>query len=240
MSKPNGNVKIRLFTSPRDVRLSETPLGTRITVRDCLIEATPGEPALPIRYVRVALPEGTEAVRAKARILQTVNLTDRFTLVRPMPASRIKQDADGFEFSEEYAVPLNHKAYERTYRTKRQKVGRLVATEGEGIAPIAVVAVNFIQIGGAGVLELHSEIELTVSYQEMKGFVEAEAGTRNYRVRTAIGQAINAQSIDRRRFLPKGLPPSRESAGIVPETSTPEDMPLSDTRRTHQRGIEGC
>jgi len=111
MSEQKGNVKVRLFTSPRDVRLSETPLGMRITANDCLIEASPGEPALPIRYVRVALPEGTEAVRAKARVLQTVSLTDRFTLIRPMLASRIERDVESFEFSEEHAVPVNHEAY---------------------------------------------------------------------------------------------------------------------------------
>ncbi|SPD73280.1 hypothetical protein PITCH_A1770017 [uncultured Desulfobacterium sp.] len=239
MNKQESTVTVNLFISASEIHMRHTPFGMRITCLDSFFEAAPGEPALPVRHVRVALPEGTHAIGVKARVQRTHNLTDRFTFVRPMFASRIQETSDGYRFSQQYAVPPVREAYEGIYRSTRGQIARLIATEGNGIAPTAIVAVNFINIGEEGNVVLYSEIELTLSYRPMALVKKSDAGRWTYRTRTSVDNAINPQDIEMKDFRFLGSPTVSEDMHAVPHTLRDVDyLIITDNTEWNARTIQ--
>jgi len=218
MPKSVTTTSVRVFVSRKDIRMVDTPLGMRITCRDSLYDASPGEPALPRRYIRVALPDGHTAKGVSVKVLRTVELTDRFTLVRPMPVSTITTTPDGRSITQERTPAPNQASYRAVYGASHETVARLVATEGSGVAPAAVVAVSVVGVSKEGFLELFSDIEITVSYTAIDGFRAAEGGMRNYRIKKAIADAVNPEDVDCTSF---GYKKSAPALSGSPAAETP-------------------
>lgn len=254
MTELKNTLQVQIFVSRNEIGIKNTSSGAVISCKDSLLEASPGQPALPRRLVRVALPEGMEASKVSTKINKTIDLTDRFTHIRPMPYAIITELPDGSSISENRAATPNAESYKAAYGANAENLVRLVATEGYGSAPVAVVSVPVISMSKEGILELYAEMELTITYRKIKAKQNDISSLRTYRQMDVYDSVVNPnqvlikQSAHRRKSDTKPVTSNNNTPGtIIPDYSCddPPKIPtdvdyliITDNHKWHDLKIE--
>ncbi|MCP3954959.1 MAG: hypothetical protein GY697_22465 [Desulfobacterales bacterium] len=228
MQFPENTSQVHSFISRNEIWMDETPAGLRIRCREGIYEAAPGAPALPRRLLRIALPEGCQAVSVTAKIRRTIDMTDRFTMVRPMPQSIVTTSPDGRSVSESRLGAPDEKAYGKVYGADAAEMFRLVATEGHGVVPVALVSVPVVGMTREGIVELYADVEVTVSYEELKQPSGPDKPLRVYRQYDVLENVVNPDQVDIQWFeARKSSGASAGSTEFTPDPMIP-DVHFSD------------
>lgn len=86
--------ELTLVVRSGDYEMVETAHGTRITMAECGTRTVPGEPALPVRRLLVALPPGARAISVEGQALSTSGLPGQYNIA-PMPPIRLLDSSPG-------------------------------------------------------------------------------------------------------------------------------------------------
>ncbi len=145
-----------------DVSVHPTLFGLRLSMKEFSIDGAPGEPALPHRIFRVALPKGHAVKTISQKIGQTVllNHTPEPLACISAPSIGDKPDLPHARFPRTQAWPDKEK-YRAAFASGK-KVCRLAGQEMMGLIPFALIDVWPVRFTKEGLLELVEEVTLTV------------------------------------------------------------------------------
>jgi hypothetical protein len=194
-SQPPGERELSLNVSfdRADLRLEYSLIGVVVHLAGCSTVGEPGSPALPQRSVRVALPPQTRLNEVQAEARETVPIGNEVLPIAPLqplrpgtidgqegaPAYRrpdeeqrdyvlepsdVRQEEE--PFVEPYPLPRFVPADPDRYaEATRRPTARLLATSDEGLTPVATINLNPVHLTADGLLEFHSQIDLTLRYE---------------------------------------------------------------------------
>jgi hypothetical protein len=164
--EPAGTLTITIKSG--EFNTVQTAHGTKITMDDCGYRGVPGEPALPVRRLLVALPPGARATAVEVQPLSTIELPGTWSIA-PAPPIRL---LDGHQGLSPVAVSLQHEwqaTREAAYSSNRRFPGTPARLSGTGTlrkyAYAEVLFHPFTWYSGTGRLALCDEARITVRYR---------------------------------------------------------------------------
>ena len=195
MSKPqskSGRIVFRMTFPRSELKLTKTPFGMSVTLKECVQGSEIGGPGLPTRMVRVALPPFTRATTIQVRPRRLIRLTRKPLLLTPMQPLRpgmpkaTQLDSQRLQMAERLGVKpsalrppekamlkstpaarfVQHdKHLYRQAMKKPRPVARLIRTEQFGLTPVATIELNPVRYNRSALLEFYPDIEIVVSYE---------------------------------------------------------------------------
>jgi hypothetical protein len=202
-----GAVRVRATFEEDQLRKRETPFGLALELDGCTAFGTPGGPALPRTSIHVAIPEGMWPTAVEVEQERAVRITDEPTLVIPVqplrpgvdyepphihdrpPPHADDDDEDDFvvePFPAPPLVPPDEELYAAA--AKDQRIARATGLSQIGRTPVIRIELRPVRLTDTGLLELTTELELSVSYaprpkerlspEELKRLLE-EKGVRD-------------------------------------------------------------
>lgn len=160
-----------------DVLLKPTLFGISLSMKDFETRGEPGEPALPRKIIRVALPKGHSARKLSQKTGSTVLLNHT-----PEPLSCIQEPSLGTNPELPYSrikrtlVRPDREKYQAAF-TMGKKVCRLAGQEMMGLIPCALVEIWPVRFTREGLLELVEEVTLKIVSEPSKEIARQEKET---------------------------------------------------------------
>jgi len=193
-SSQQGKIDVKITFDESMHQLRQTPFGTIIDMDECITTGDPGGPLLPSKILRIATPPLTSPNMVSGQQLRTTILSQEPIFLAPIQLRRpgiskgvshsndkapiqneklnvkpsaIRPIAEE-PFIEPYPAPPFISPKPELYNVATERpVVRLIATEGFGLLPIAVIEVNPFRLLKNGSLEFYPEIYVSLRYQSM-------------------------------------------------------------------------
>lgn len=192
-SRRSQKIELKISYAREDLHLMETPFGLVVDLAGADPTGNIGGPALPSRTIRVALPPLTEVTRVQYKEGKPDYLTEGTVLIAPLqpPRPGISNqeypNAPPHQDDEQHypirratlrqptepatepipapsLAPPNPDLYERELK-KPRPLARHVATEEIGLAPVAVIEINPVQLTNDHVLVFCPDFEIVIYYR---------------------------------------------------------------------------
>jgi hypothetical protein len=191
-SSRQGKIDVNITFDESMLRLRQTPFGAIIDMEGCITTGDSGGPLLPSKIIRIATPPLTTPNIVSGQQLRTTILSQEPLFLAPIQLHRpgigkgvsnnkapsqnenlnVKPSTvrpiSEEPFIEPYPAPpfISPKPELYNIATDRPVV-RLIAIEGFGLLPIAVIEVNPFRLLKNGSLEFYPEIHVSLSYEGM-------------------------------------------------------------------------
>lgn len=199
-----GSLTVVVKYDPTALTITETPFGATLDLEESFILGEPGAPALPSQLVRAALPPYSDITDFQVTITKRTNVTKKPIFIAPVqeprPAVRAKSGSKETIKKSLFAsrraetekptyvqqtpgiTPPHLKEYIRILAEPAPTV-RIAGVEHRGTATIVTFEMNPVHQNGDGIIELATEIKISLTYDSTKNEKEfgLVVGSRHYK-----------------------------------------------------------
>ena len=203
-----GKLDLAIKFDPKSLTITETPFGALLNLENGHISGEPGTPAFPMQMLRVALPAYSDITDFRVTVAKKVAMTAKAVFVAPVqePRAGAKEPKSSLGVtvtslkpslalskisflekpdyvSKSRGVTLPRlKEYQRVL-SQPAPVVRLASIEHRGVASIAVLEVNPVTQNSNGIIELATDIKITLTYDSTKNSkkVDLILGSRDFK-----------------------------------------------------------
>lgn len=181
-----GDLSLTLKFKPSSLKITESPFGVILNLEDAYLVGEVGTPRFPMQLLRLALPAYSDVTDFQFKVTKKVNVTTKPVFVapiqEPIPGSRAKpggRDTIKRSLFDTRSVEINQPTYIPEVRgitpprlqeyqialANPASVVRVSSIEHRGVTTILTLAVNPVHQKKNGIIELNTEIKITLAYE---------------------------------------------------------------------------